>query len=196
MSRVGESADRIQRELELLQPVVEHLTGLRSRWNGQVELATDPGFRGKKLFSCAIVLDAALSEDPARWRTAIHEMLHAVSAGYTQADYLALVGWEEGVVEMLQRIVRPAVMAQMGVVVSEDVFRAVEVPHLFNRHITALEQMRTALGLPLLEFYLALLRLPLRERPAYVFGLGNRLPAGQRIDFVRVYSAANAVLKR
>jgi hypothetical protein len=196
MSRVEEIADRIRQELKLIQPVVEQLTRLRSRWNGQVELITDPGFRGKKLFSCAIVLDAALAENRVRWRTALHEMLHSVSAGYTQADYLALVGWEEGVVEQLQRIIRPAALSQLGILVSEEVFQAAEDHHLFNRHIAALEQMRTALSLPLLDFYLDLLRRPLRDRPAYIFGLGNRLPAARRTAFVKVYSAANAVLKR
>jgi hypothetical protein len=121
MGTVAEAEEQIRGELERLQPLVEEITGLRSRWNGAVELVPTPGYRGAKRFSCAIVLDASLVGDDTRWRTSIHELLHSVSAGYVPSDYRSLRGWEEGVVEQLQRLIRPSLLARVGVVVPEEV---------------------------------------------------------------------------
>ncbi len=81
-----------QQEIAQVVLVVEELTGLPSRWSGRVELVPDAEFRGKKLFSCSILLDTAVAQHPVRWRTLIHEALHSVSAGYTRADYDTLIG--------------------------------------------------------------------------------------------------------
>jgi hypothetical protein len=187
---------QIGNELQRIEPLVEEITGLRSRWNGVVELIPKADFMGKKPFSCTILIDAALARTEARWRTLLHERLHAVSAGYTPSDYLAFLGWEEGVVEGLQRLLRPEILARLGVEVPDEVFHAIEAPHPFNRHIDALERMRESLSLPVPAFYLDLLRTPIRDRRTHLFGVGNGLPGVQRAAFVKVYSLSDAVLRR
>jgi hypothetical protein len=195
MGHVAEAEDQIRGELERMQPLIEEITGVRSRWNGSVELVPDPGFRGKKRFSCLIVMDAALVEDDLRWRTSIHELLHAVSAGYVQSDYLALRGWEEGVIEQLQRRIRPNLLARIGVVVPDEVFRAAEEDHPFNHYLEALEKLRKKLELHELDFYLDLLRTPIRRRPAAVFELRSRLPHDQRREFLETFARAHTTLR-
>lgn len=105
-------------------------------------LTDDPDVRGAKPFRCDIVINKTLSEQDLRWRTLIHEMLHTFSAGYNPQDYQALRGWEEGVVEQLQRLLRPAVLAKLGVSVSEKVFEQVEDGHEYQKYVRALESMR------------------------------------------------------
>lgn len=95
-------AEQIYEELKRLAPFLTEPTGLPSRWNGQIELGQEEWFRGKKLFSCGIVIQAKLATQETRWRTLIHESLHSRSAGYNSADYNsadynALIGWEESV---------------------------------------------------------------------------------------------------
>jgi hypothetical protein len=195
MRHVTEAEAQIREELLRIQPRIEEITGLHSRWNGTVELVPDPGFRGKKRFSCLIVMDAELVEDDLRWRTSIHELLHAVSAGYVQSDYLALRGWEEGVVEALQRLIRPSLLAGIGVAVPEEAFRGAEENHPFNHYLAALETLREKLDRPAMGFYLNLLRTPIRGRPASVFESRNNLPGGQRRDFVTLFARAHTTLK-
>jgi hypothetical protein len=48
MENVAEAEEQIRAELERMQPMIEEITGLRSHWNGSVELVADTGFRGKK----------------------------------------------------------------------------------------------------------------------------------------------------
>lgn len=180
--------ERIYGELVRLEPVIEEITGLRSRWNGTVELLAGPDFKGKKPFSCGIVLDAALAEKEERWRTLIHELLHAVSAGYSPSDYRAMRGWEEGVVEQMQRLIRPDVLVRIGVGVPETVFETVEASHLFNRYIEALEAEKLA-------FYRDLLNIPIRSRPASLFERRLGLPTDQCGAFVGAFARAHAVLR-
>jgi hypothetical protein len=187
---------QITTELRRLQPIIEEITGLSSRWNGIVELVPDAEFKGKKPFSCSILLDADLAGQEVRWRTSLHELLHSVSAGYNQPDYNAFLGWEEGVVEQLQRIIRQEALGRLGLSLPDELFQRWETVHPFNRHIVALEQIRTLLARPDREFYVGLLQTPIRQRPVAVFEAGNRLPGAERIAFVRTYSVANAVLRR
>ena len=49
-------------ELHLIEQIVSELTGLPSNWNGNVELHTEPGWRGMKPFRCDIRLDSARQE--------------------------------------------------------------------------------------------------------------------------------------
>lgn len=154
------------------------------------------GTECRKPFTCRIVINTGLIGQPVRWRTLIHEALHSFSAGYNSADYQKWRGWEEGVVEQLQRLLRPLVLDRFGVVVDEDVFAQVESEHAFNPFMAALERLRTALGAedPRI-FYVGLLGTPIKDRPGFIFGRGNKLPAPQRIQFVKMFSAANAALK-
>lgn len=188
---------QVQEEIARIVLIVEELTGLPSRWNGRVELVPDAQFRGKKLFSCAILLNAALAQHPVRWRTLIHEVLHSVSAGYIRADYDALIGWEEGTVEQLQRLLRRQVLSKLAITLPEATFVEVETRHSFNRYIDALENVRNALQAPSPVFYFRLLSVPIVDRPGSI--LGQTMAVGMtgeaRREGIQVFSRSNAVLK-
>jgi hypothetical protein len=195
MGNVEQAEEQIRGELERIQPVVEELTGLRSRWNGRIELVPDPGFKGVKRFSCVIAMDLSMVGDDVRWRTFIHELLHAVSAGYLPSDYRSLLGWEEGVVEHLQRSIRSSVLSRIGVQVPEQVFWAVEEHHPFNRYIEALETLRGELKLQELDFYRNLLGCPIGRRPTSVFAMRGNLPDDQRKRFTVTFARAHTILR-
>ena len=196
MGTVADLEEQIRGELERIQPVIEEITGLTSRWNGKVELVPDLGYSGIKRSSCMIVMDVSLVGDALRWRTSIHELLHAVSAGYTRSDYRVLRGWEEGVVEQLQRLIRPSLLNRIGVVVPNDFFGAAEVFHPFNHYIEALEELRGELALPEFDFYRNLLRTPIRRRPTSMFELRSTLSGEQQRSFLETFARAHATLRR
>ncbi len=176
--------------------VLGELTGLDSRWNGEVELSQDIRAYGRKPFSCRIVLNERIAEQPVRWRTLIHEALHSFSAGYNSGDYRAWRGWEEGVVEQLQRLLRPSVLAQIAVTVDEAVFQSVEEGHTFNEYVEALERLREATdSRTSQEFYCELLATEIKNRPGLILSRRFQLPQGERETFLRLFSQANSVLK-
>ena len=152
-------------------------------------------FRGKKLFSCAILLDAAVAQRPVRWRTLIHEVMHSVLAGYTRADYDVLIGWEEGTVEQLQRLLRRQVLDALGVDVPEGVLVEAEANYPFNPYIDALEDVRNALEMPSPDFYIRLLNTPIGQRPGSMLGLTMEQTGAARRHLIEVFSRSNAVLK-
>jgi len=193
---VNETEARIQQELVAIVDVLGELTGLTSRWNGEVELSQDARAFGRKPFSCRIVLNKRLADQPVRWRTLIHEALHSFSAGYNSQDYQAWRGWEEGVVEQLQRLFRPSVLARLSVTVDAAIFREAEVDYLFNKHIKALEQLREATGArEVQEFYLDLLATKIKDRPGLILSRRFHLPLEEQAAFVELFSRANSVLK-
>jgi hypothetical protein len=196
MGSVTDAEEQIRQELERLQPVIEEITGLPSRWNGSVELLPNPGFNGIKRPSCMIAMDVALVGNDLRWRTSIHELLHAVSAGNVPSDYRLFRGWEEGVVEQFQRLIRPSLLARIGVVVPEEVFRAAERVHPFNQYIEALEKLRERLRQPEFVFYRNLLRTPIRSRPTTLYELRGDLPGDDRKRFMETFARAHATLRR
>lgn len=190
---------QIEKEIQHILAIVENMTGLSSRWNGQVELVPDADFKGKKPFRCHILIHADLASQEVRWATLIHEALHSVSAGYVRDDYQAFRGWEEGVVEQLQRLLRPAILASLGVDIAEAVFQHQEVTHRYNVYIQALERLRATLAgesepTDAQIFYTRLLATPIRERPGYILGLAYQQPGPLRFEFVKTFSAANAIL--
>jgi hypothetical protein len=191
---------RIKAEVARVLEVVCELTGLISHWNGTLELIENAEFRGRKPFTCGIQIDSELAQLPERWATVIHESLHAVSAGYDRNDFQMFRGWEEGVVEKLQRLIRPTVLARLGVTVDESTWQQHEANHRYNEYINALEEIRSALTVPEaeepLQFYIALLGTPIKDRPGAVLGMGYRRAELPRTPFVRAFSAASAVLTR
>jgi hypothetical protein len=192
---------QVFRELEQIIVAVTALTGLTSNWNGSLELVWDADFKGKKRFSCDIQINAVAASQPTRWSTLIHEALHAVSLGYVRDDYQQFRGWEEGVVEELQRLLRPLVLDAVGIAVPESIFQANESMHRYNVYIAALEEIRRALeaeSVPVerQQFYVRLLGTPLRDRPGKVLALGYQRAGLPRAPFIRAFSAANAVLTR
>jgi hypothetical protein len=182
-------------ELIAIRTLLEPMTGLTSRWNGKVVLVEAAEYRGLKPFHCSIYLRADLAGEPARWRTLIHESLHALSAGYNFADYQRYRGWEEGVVENCQRLLRPAVLEKLNVSVEESIFTEIEAANDFNRDIAALENVRLALGSSdRLAFYLYLLRTPLKDRYASLLAQAMPEHGVTRAEALRALSEAHAIL--
>ena len=119
------------------------------------------------------MLHADLADSPLRWRTLLHEVLHSVSAGMGEQDYRRFRGWEEGVVEWLQRQWRPGMLHRIGASVPEEAFAAVERLWPLNGYLEALEALQEASGLDVDLFYRSLLRTPLAQRPAAVYAWGS-----------------------
>ena len=189
---------RTQKELTDIIAVLTQQTGLPSRWSGRVELVPDAEFKGRKRQMCDIQIDAALATRDERWPTLIHEALHSISVGYNGTDFRLLRGWEEGVVEQLQRIYRPIFLRQIGVRLEGTVFESGELHHQFNPYIAALESLRHYCEPPKqeIDFYVDLLSLPLKERPDSILRSGFSLERSPRATFMMTYSQANAILTR
>jgi hypothetical protein len=187
--------ERLREELEQVCWALTRILGRQSRWSGFADLSDDPNIRGAKPFRCDIVINAILASQAERWRTLIHEMLHTFSEGYQPLDYMAFRGWEEGVVEQLQRTLRPAVLAELGINLDEAVFTAVETDHEYEEYVRALEEMRESLGEESLRFFSRLLAVPIRDRRQSVFEQGMALPTVRRRAFLGAYSSGDAILK-
>ncbi|MGI4790963.1 MAG: hypothetical protein ACRYFS_19210 [Janthinobacterium lividum] len=166
-----------------------------SRWNGKVELTDDAAIYGKALSNGIIMISREIVSSELRWRTELHEALHHFSIGLSATSYLDLPGWEEGIVEQLQRTLRHPVFNDLGIDAPPSVFAVIETDHQFNRYIKALESMRVALRQPLLEYYVMLLWTPLKARPAHLVDLGRLLPSGDFRDFQRVFALSFSVLR-
>ena len=146
---------QVEEETRRLVALVEEITGLRSRWNGQIILLGDAemlpllGRRvsGEKRWGCDILLHSSLVGDSLRWRTLLHEALHSVSVGMNEQDYRRFRGWEEGTVEWLQRRLRPEILHSLGVSVLEEVFVVAEQFWPFNKYLIALQILQQAAGL-------------------------------------------------
>jgi hypothetical protein len=189
---------RTQKELADIVAVLTELTGLPSRWSGRVELVPEADFKGKKRFICDIERNATLAGQDERWTTLIHEALHSLSAGYIRDDYQDFQGWEEGVVEQLQRILRLRVLSRLRVTVDPRLFQRLDAQHGYNKFIAALEAIREAQKMPTIQaepFYLDLLATPIKDRKSLVNRYGFSLPPSQRMDFFAVVSAASATLR-
>jgi hypothetical protein len=186
---------KIASELRAIIAVLTERLGLPSRWSGHVEIVRDAGFKGKKRFTCDILIDAALASQEVRWATLVHEALHTLSAGYIGTDYRDFPGWEERVIERLQRLFRPVILAKLGIIVPKEMFKASEEKHNYNKYIQALEQIRLGLNLTTEEFYVNLINIPIKERSGYVFSLGDELEGRNRTVFLYTLSSANSVLK-
>ena len=189
---------QVRAELEQIMPLVSELTGLPARWSGRVELVTEADFKGKKRFGCDIQIAAELAEQEARWATLIHESLHCHPAGYNGTDYRRYRGWEEGVVEQLQRLFRSQILTKIGVSVIDlqADFRIADSQHPFNDRIKALEAIRQPLAVPELDFYRDLLTVPIAQRFAEVLKQIQQLPSSQRTNALYVFSVSQAVLKQ
>lgn len=161
---------QVVEELGRITTYIEQTTGVSSNWNGLLNFVpVEAGFRGMKPFSCSIQLRVDLATRPTRWRTLIHEAFHAFSAGYNQSDFAQNVGWEEGVVEHLQRLFRPRILAALDVDVDESVFGLVEQTHPFNIYVEQLRRLQQALSADKEGFYLDLIAVPIKLRYQHLF---------------------------
>ena len=192
---VTEDSDALHEELEQIRRALEALLGRPSRWSGVLELTDDPTVNGAKPFRCDIVINGNLRGQDVRWRTLIHEMLHAFSAGYNRRDFDDFPGWEEGVVEQTQRLLRPSILSQLGVTAAETIFEQAEANHRYNAYLRALETLRQSFNISPEQFYLALLSEPIKTRAAFVVGMARTLPPDKNVEFLRQFSAAFTILK-
>ncbi len=182
-------------EIAAITDFLEQRLGRRSRWNGDVELSEDADNYGKALWSGSISINRRLATTDLRWRTEIHEALHLFSIGLTSPTYFELPGWEEGVVEQLQRTLRNEVLFSLGFNLASSIFAAVENNHKVNRYIEALEAFRTALGESSPSFYQSLLTTPVKNRPGRIIELGRLLPADDYYNFQRIFAVAFSKLR-
>ena len=194
-------------EVRRVVTFVEETTGLPSRWNGGLLILADStdeawsaqvmprvSYRAKKEWSCSITVMESIVQDDQRWRTLLHECLHSVSIGLTEPSYQRLRLWEEPVVESLQRLYRPLLFRHLSLVVDERQFQPPETTWLYNQAIDALKRIATQRPeVPLRQFLEEMLRIPLPNRPAFVFDWGRG--AADFEHFKRVYAAASSVLR-
>lgn len=192
----SDSTAQVRAELEQIMPLLSAYTGLPTRWSGVVELVPEADFKGKKRFTCDIQIDAALADQEVRWLTLIHESLHCHSAGYNGTDYRLHRGWEEGVVEKLQRLLRPSLFPILGVNLTDAERREADRQHPFNDRVEALEAIRQCLPVLDLPFYLHLLSVPIAARLAAVFEQVQQLPEPHRRRALYVLSASDVVLRK
>jgi hypothetical protein len=180
---------------KVVQAVSEH-TGLPSNWNGKVRIVPNALARGLKDFDCHIELGESTVRDPTRWRTLIHEALHSVSAGFNGVDYNQFVGWEEGAVENLQRLIRTPVLKKLSVVADESAMAAVEEAHVYNDYVQRLDELRAATRLDAEAFYVGLLRTPIRNRETYIMSLRGKIPASRFVKALEVNGRIKDGLRR
>lgn len=135
---------------------LSQVIGTIQRWSGKINLidpARAPDYMGAKEWNCDIVLRTDV-----RSNTLIHEMIHGHSVGLTPEAYIRNRGWEEGIVEKLQRMLGANALASIG-----------ETPitgtYAYNGYVSALEKLRRWSKKSEEEFYLELIRINLAERP-------------------------------
>ena len=192
---MDELETQLQNELSRITEVLETSLGRPSRWNGEVEVLDDVSVYGRARWNGRIAINHQIAQNDLRWRTEIHEALHLFSVGLTPQDYLDFQGWEEGVVEQLQRLFRPHILHSLHVAIPEEVFAAEEATHEYNRFILALEKLRGIVNEPIMPFYMTLLAAPLVSRSSLVIQAGRQLPANQFRGFQRDFALAFSVLR-
>ncbi len=173
-------------QLNLRQTVqaLEDILGRPSRWNGEALLESGLFFAGAARYNGSIGVSEKIFADlNLRWRTLIHEALHTFSPQYTHMTYLNTIGWEEGVVEQMQRLLRPAVLTALQIEVSEKAVNAVEQAHPYNKYIAVLEDLRLRLGEDPQRFYRTLLATPLTDRATLMKQSGILLNEQDRQEF-------------
>jgi hypothetical protein len=170
--------------------------GLPSRWNGEVEIVDNPFHAALARFDGTIEISLATWAEPnRRLRTTIHEALHQISQP-TKAAYRHLPGWEEGVVEQMQRLLRKRVETELGTNLDERFHLAVDAGHVYNEYIAALEDVRAALGEHENRFYRMLLATRLPDRPECVRDLLERIPPSGEYTPLRTFARLHSRLRR
>ena len=181
----------LQLNLRQIIQVLEDILGRPSRWNGEAHLVRNLSFGGAAHYDGSISISEYVVADPdLRWRTVIHEALHTFSPQYSHPQYIAARGWEEGVVEQMQRLLRPQIVAALQVSINEVVVAEAEVNHSYNVYITALEDLRERLGDAPMSFYRLLLTTPLPERPLLLKSSSILLADRERQAFLTAWLKA------
>jgi len=174
----------LQLTLRQTVDVLEGILGWPSRWNGQVSLVRSLTVAGAAHYGGSISINELIYVDAdLRWRTLIHEALHTFSPLYTRYEYTTARGWEEGVVEQMQRLVRPQVLTALGVAVNEETLLEAEASHPYNIYIAFLEDLRLRLNDAPFSFYKMLLACPIKERSKILGQSGILLDDRLRDDY-------------
>lgn len=132
------------------------IVGTDQRWSGKINIVTIRqawDYYGAKLWTC----DIEIRED-AQLNTLVHELFHGYSVGLNLSGYRRYRGWEEGVVEKLQRIYGPKSLKAIGE-------QPVVGTYAYNEYIDALERLRKWTDKSEEEFYLTMIRTELEDRP-------------------------------
>ncbi len=158
------SITQIQQGQEVIVAKIVELTGLPSRWNGNIIIRTDSNFRGEPLFAgakdwtCDIWLHASILHIAQCYSTGIHEGFHSVSVGLEPDAYDRWKGYEEGVVEQCTRLFREKILEDFRLARPFD--RRVS----YDFYIEPLERLRAWTRIQNVFFYQRLLSIPVAER--------------------------------
>ena len=190
-----ESVPRLN--LRQIVQALEDILGRPSRWNEKAYIARSLSFGGAAHYDGSIsISEYAVADPDLRWRTMVHEALHTFSPQYSHPQYIAARGWEEGVVEQMQRLLRPDVSAALQVSINEVVVAEAEVNHPYNVYITALEDLRERLGDSQMSFYRLLLAAPLPERALLLKRSSILLADQERQSFLTAWPKAVLAFSR
>lgn len=191
--------EQIADELTKIDFVLTQMSlGGTNRWSGTVRIVETLAFKGKKGYDCAVEISSETARSAARWRTLIHELLHARSTGLNQKAYRQNRGWEEGTVENLQRLIRSRVLSELEAAPDEAAIAADEATFTFEQAVRDMESLRLEVcrlegGSPedadkAIQFYSDLLKHPLEERPLSIAYTAWRVTQNESQSFRRVYA--------
>ncbi len=169
---------------------------LVSRWNGRIEELVGQDDAAVIRRDGTIEVAARRLNDPDRWRTYLHELVHAHSPLSGQTDMEENLGWEEGVVEHLQRIIRPTVL-QGRMDVDEAAIRATEPVWPYRPYIAAFDKLQRDLGVTDADagrWYAQLLQKPVEGRRQFLAISVLRSPG--RLKLMEAIGSANTVLRK
>ncbi len=187
-----------QQDLEKIRQMIEDITGLPSRWSGTLNV--DPVSSvawGVKHWSCNIsIREDVLRRLDQRWTTMIHESLHAVSTELNLDAFRTNRGWEEGVIEQTQRILRSYVLVDLNIAIDNARLRDIDRLSAYNNYIRELERLRAHLGIEIDKFYLDLISIPLMQRSQHIRDIGEaRFTGSAARAWIHLLEDANRVLR-
>lgn len=153
---------RVQQDVQGIIAEIERITGLQSRWTGNLLLRTvnDPSYAttaGAKEWNCDISIRQDYTASVHYFHVCLHEAIHSVSVGLIPNNYILHKGFEEGVVEQCARLLSQEIAAVLGI----PVFGGYGA---YQTEINLLEDLRLLTSKPEREFYLGLLAVPLDRR--------------------------------
>lgn len=173
----GTAPPAAQDAARVINAEVVRATGLPTRWRGPV-MVDDTVGGGLTTWLGFVVLGPEYANE--RFDTApsygrdyllTHEMLHTVSVGSNSTDYYTWMGWEEGVVEGVRRVIQPGIYRALGYA-EKDVSYALgaigdtsyRAGVMYGTYFWRLERARTVLGMDAALFYGTLIRTPVAKR--------------------------------
>ncbi|MCK4302618.1 MAG: hypothetical protein KAY24_00055 [Candidatus Eisenbacteria sp.] len=189
----------------------------KSRWNGELTIREAVGYGGMKEWSCSIVIAgdiAHLGVSQEQWAqgkyhtTLMHELLHSYSPGVSPELYGQRIEWEEGIVEGMTRMMRPALFGAQGIggrsAISDATWERIDGTHGYNKFIRALEVARDMQGVSRQKFYTEMFVTPLYDRfdkafswkPEEVSGLRNLYDSfgmEEGLNLLRQYGAGDVI---